>query len=407
MKQKYNILIIAYACEPNKTSEPGVGWNFMNELSKKHTITVVTRSNNKKVIESHSTNSNFIYFDLPLFFKILKKNVPFGVQFYFLIWQTVLYFKIAYKHQFREFNLIHHLNFSTLWNPPLFFLLKKPFIWGPVGGADFMAFKFAKYLTPSSIFSEFLYFLIGKLSKILVNIFFILKKPDALILRTNSARSFFKLFPSKNIFIVSETAINEVEMKIKTKQNKNFLNVISVGRMNYWKGFFYAVKGFHNFLESGGKGKLELFGNGSEILKIKNYIKSHKLEKNIFVNGHVSNDIIQKKLNSSDVLLHPSFRDGGSWSVLEAMSNSLVTIALDCSGVKDMVSDKCGILIKLQSHKQISNDIGVALLKLHYDNKEFERLSKNAFLRVKNHYNWNDRGDQINKIYNNVLKNYS
>ena len=154
-------------------------------------------------------------------------------------------------------------------------------------------------------------------------------------------------------------------------------------------------------------GKLELFGNGSEILKIKNYIKSHKLEKNIFVNGHVSNDIIQKKLNSSDVLLHPSFRDGGSWSVLEAMSNSLVTIALDCSGVKDMVSDKCGILIKLQSHKQISNDIGVALLKLHYDNKEFERLSKNAFLRVKNHYNWNDRGDQINKIYNNVLKNYS
>ena len=27
------VLIIAYACEPHQTSEPGVGWNFSSEIS--------------------------------------------------------------------------------------------------------------------------------------------------------------------------------------------------------------------------------------------------------------------------------------------------------------------------------------------------------------------------------------
>ena len=45
------ILISAYACEPNKGSEPGIGWNWMINLVKKgHSVTVITRKNNKKII---------------------------------------------------------------------------------------------------------------------------------------------------------------------------------------------------------------------------------------------------------------------------------------------------------------------------------------------------------------------
>lgn len=36
------ILVSAYACEPGKGSEPGVGWSFVNELAKKHNVTVLT-----------------------------------------------------------------------------------------------------------------------------------------------------------------------------------------------------------------------------------------------------------------------------------------------------------------------------------------------------------------------------
>ena len=44
------ILVSAYACEPNKGSEPGVGWNFVKELAKKHNTIVLTRKNNKELV---------------------------------------------------------------------------------------------------------------------------------------------------------------------------------------------------------------------------------------------------------------------------------------------------------------------------------------------------------------------
>ena len=51
MSKKLKVLLSAYACEPNKGSEPGVGWNWLIEIAKlNHKVTVITRSNNKKSI---------------------------------------------------------------------------------------------------------------------------------------------------------------------------------------------------------------------------------------------------------------------------------------------------------------------------------------------------------------------
>ena len=46
-----NILISAYACEPDKGSEPGAGWNCAVEIAKYHSVTVISRTNNRDSIE--------------------------------------------------------------------------------------------------------------------------------------------------------------------------------------------------------------------------------------------------------------------------------------------------------------------------------------------------------------------
>jgi hypothetical protein len=49
MKKKSKILLSAYACEPNKGSEPEVGWKWAITLSQLgHEVYVITRLNNKK-----------------------------------------------------------------------------------------------------------------------------------------------------------------------------------------------------------------------------------------------------------------------------------------------------------------------------------------------------------------------
>ena len=43
----------AYACEPEKGSEPGVGWGWANGLASHVDLTVATRANNQPVIEKY------------------------------------------------------------------------------------------------------------------------------------------------------------------------------------------------------------------------------------------------------------------------------------------------------------------------------------------------------------------
>ena len=47
------ILAIAYACEPNRGSEPGVGWNWVKLISaiSNCELSVITRANNQRVID--------------------------------------------------------------------------------------------------------------------------------------------------------------------------------------------------------------------------------------------------------------------------------------------------------------------------------------------------------------------
>ena len=118
----------------------------------------------------------------------------------------------------------------------------------------------------------------------------------------------------------------------------------------------------------------------------------------------MSNIKIKEVLRNADVLLHPSFREGGSWSIMEAMSYGLPVICLDTSGPKDMVTEHCGILVSLKSRNQIIKDIGSGLSKLHNDIQFYQILSANAYNRIKNEYTWHNRGQQIKSIYDLILE---
>ena len=403
------ILIIAYACEPNRTSEPGVGWNFSKEMSKYSKITVLTRLNNKIHIDNYQCkNMTFIYYDLPSFFLFFKKRIPFGTQFYYLFWQLGAYFKIKGHTKKSKYDLLHHLNFSINWNPPPFFLVNIPYVWGPVGGADIVPFKFIKYMGISAFVNEKIFYLINLYRKFIFNLISRKENPNTLVLRTNSALKIFRKRSFKNIFVVSETASEEIKsLSYSFKKFNGEINAICIGRMNYWKGFFSAVKGFHLFVKNGGVGKLELYGDGPDLKKIKIYIKENNLNNRILIKGFVNNSQIKSVLLKSNILIHPSFRDGGSWSIMEAMSYGLPVICLDTSGPKDMVTKDCGILIKPKNKNQVINDIGNALTKLQKDPDLYDIYSKNAFDRISKEYCWSRRGEQMKEAYLYTLKSSS
>jgi len=146
-----NILLSAYACEPNKGSEPEVGWKWALALSKRgHQVYVITRKNNKNIIDEYLKknsldNLKFIYFDFPSWIlKTIKGKSNAYAYFYIFLWQIGIFFAIKPVLKKIKFDFIHHVTFASLRFPSFLSLYNIPFIYGPVAGGDTIPFRLRK-----------------------------------------------------------------------------------------------------------------------------------------------------------------------------------------------------------------------------------------------------------------------
>lgn len=416
MQKKKSVLIIAYACEPDAPSEPGVGWNMIRETSKRYDVTAITRSNNRNLIEGHYKRSNedasegiieWVYIDLPGLLQRLKKKIPFGIQIYYGIWQWKAYFVARERQRSVKFDIIHHLTFGVSWLAPPAVLIDAPFVWGPIGGGDIVPSFIMKHERLTNRVKEFGYqkfvSLGYKVSPLARNA---RKKCTAILFRNRSTE---KNFPATNLnkrHIICETATGSAICPRKN-QHKGDLEAICVGRMQYWKGYRYAIEGFHLYLKNGGRGNLTMLGDGPELKYIRAYCENNRLGDRVKIMGKVSMDTVQKHLDSSNVLIHPSFRDGGSWSVLEGMMKGLPVIAVNCSGSADMVNEDSGFLVSADSRDSLIAQFADALDCLD-KNPELRRIfGVAAAERVKANYRWAVTVKKVNDIYESILNGSS
>ena len=400
-----NVIVVAYACEPNESSEPGIGWNFSKIIANfdiVEEVVVFTRANNKKNINAvyKDENIKFVYYDLPPFFTYIKKKIPLGVSLYYLFWQFFVYFKIRALIKTKKFNLCHHLTFGVSKAHPPSYLINIPFLWGPIGGGDAIPLNFLLASNFKTIFNEILYYLAHKAAYLSPFGLLSRRRMKHIIFRTKST---FNNFPSagcKTKSIMCETAI-DIKHNIEVSRGSEFLDIVCIGRLMYGKGYILAIKGFYLFIKNGGKGVLSIYGKGPEELKLKQYVRKNNLENLVKFYGHVPSDIIHNKLLQANIMLHPSFREGGSWSIIEAMSYKVPVVCLDLSGPKDMVENNCGVKIPALNPAQVEIDIGLALMRLFKNRDLLNTLGENAYERVKDKYSWKNRESQMKAIYEN------
>jgi len=402
---KDNILVIAYACEPNSSSEPGVGWNFSTRLARDSNVWVVTRSNNRDIIEDElntnpENNINWIYVDLPSPFRWLKKNMPLGTQFYYMLWQWIAYFKCRKLIKEVNFTLSHHLTFGVTWLAPIISLLNVPFVWGPIGGGDTVPMKYIFKERIPSIAQETLY---ATLTRIVCHVsllnYIARKRSRAILFRSSSVECHFPKTNPESRFVISETALCGFRESPTIKPDT--IQALCIGRHQYWKGYKYAIEGFCKYLADGGTGVLRVLGDGPENSVLKQVHRSYGSPDGIKFLGNVSHNEVLKNLEVASVLIHPSFRDGGSWSVVESLSRSVPVIAQNASGTTDIVTEDCGIIIDTVNIK-LGDGIAEALHRLANDKNLLERLSKGSLDRIKNDYLWDKRCKDLKNIYHKI-----
>ena len=399
------ILLSAYACEPNKGSEPNVGWNWALGLKKiGHEITVITRDNNKSSIyrelkKKKIKNIKFLFYDLPGWLIFFKNKSPIFLYIYYYLWQ---YFAFKKYHNYSEKNdLVHHITFGTFRIPSFFWKSKTPLIFGPVGGAETTPFFLIKDLKLDQKIKEILKYIFNFLQiKFDYNLIKCLKNSKYIVTRTNETKNLINKCFKNKINVVSEIGIKNSHKKKIT--NKKVISFLFAGRHIYWKGGTLIIDAFNQALKINKNIKLNFVGGGPDKHNWVNKVNSLGIEK--FVNFHnwQKLDSMKNFYKKNDVFIFPSFHDSGGTVINEAMSYSLPIICLDLGGPALKVDENCGFVISTKSKNldkaKIVKKMSKKILQLANDKKLIKKLSYGSYIKSKK-YNW----DKIIKdVYNNI-----
>lgn len=404
------ILLSAYACEPNRGSEPGVGWNWAIELVKLgHEVWVLTRANNRNVIEAELQNTeysdklHFIYYDLPD--SIMKwKNIKGGIYLYYLLWQWFGYKAVEKTHIKQKFDIVHHVTFVSIRQPSFMGRLGIPFIFGPVAGGENAPYLLRKGFGIKGWFRDFIRDIANCLIKIdPLTLLTFTSAQQILVTSIQTQKLLPSVFQNKTQI---QLAIGINQTFAKTRQSRNDrkeFKILYVGNFLYLKGMHLGIKAFVKLLNSIPEATLTMVGDGPEFDYWKSIANKHKITDRIIWNDRVSQEKLSNIYSDHDVLLFPSLHDSGGMVVLEAMIHGLPVVCLDIGGPGVMVDETCGIKIQTncKTPSQIIDEIAEALFQMSDDKVLFNDLKIGALNKSKQYY-W---PSVVKKIYENISNN--
>ncbi len=399
------ILVSAYACEPNRGSEPGVGWNWAKLLAKFSEVWVITRSNNRAAIDDELAMRpvsalHFVYYDVPRWLSFWKRKGR-GLYLYYLLWQIGAYLRARKVLRNIDIKAVHHLTFGNLWLPTFMPLLGIPFVWGPVGGGEQIPRVFRKDYTISAKVQELFRDII--LHTLRINPFFLLAyvKADLILARTHITLNKLRLFGRhKNVVKMIETGVEKSCVSYKSiVRNKRFLQIISVGRLIHCKGFDLALKAFAKAFHDSITVKMIIVGDGPDRRRLNKITERARISDKVDFVGYVQHSSVLEYMSKSSILLQPSLKEGGAWVLYEAMMEKLPIVCLDIAGASEIVTDKCGVKIAPDTPAGTVQALASALLRLAHNPGLRRRMGEAGRRRMSSLYCWNRKAGLIRELY--------
>jgi len=410
------ILLSAYACEPGKGSEPGVGWNVSTEMAKLHDVWVLTRANNREVIEAELNKSpvpglNFIYYDLPKWACWWKKGSR-GVQLYYILWQLFAVSVVRKWNSDVLFDCCHHLTFNQYRTLSFGYFLKIPFVIGPVGGGELIQRSMFRDLELSTKIREF-YRAIG-MDRFMIWFVSRIKSKPILYIFSNeeTQRRLISFIPSKSE-VLPAIGIKPEEFAgtdFERVTDQNMFKMIYAGRADDWKG----IKIFLNALAevkqrkfpAGLNIEVKLIGirNEQERSKVQQWVQQFVLRNEVQIINFMKREQLLEEMRQCSLSVYPAFRDSGSMAVLEACAIGCPVICFDTPG-QDAFPDMtvCKVSIKNNYEKTVTAFAEKIIWAIEHQG-QLTIMSKTVRRFAHEELNWESKVAKISEFYAHILE---
>ncbi len=380
------ILLSAYACEPGKGSEPGIGWNWALNLAELHEVWVITRSNNKNTIEQglqcieNVDTLHFIYCDLPRILSFWKK-LPGGIYFYYSLWQLIAFFSARQQHRKISFDIVHHITFGSFRQSSFMGCLGIPFFFGPVGGGESCPFELRSTYPISGKIVDLMRDIANATSKLNPLLWLTFIKAHKIFTKTEHTKSVIPHYFHHKTEIARDIGIESAMQIPKQIEAKKLL---FVGRHIYWKGGHIALLAFHKATQAQPDLELSFAGSGKEERHWKALAEQLNISDKVHWLGQCTKSELDAIYANHHAFLFPSLRDSSGTVLFEAMAHGLPVLCLDLGGPGSIITPECGIKISCKNitAEEIINRLADAIFTISTDSDTFHKLCCGAQQRI-------------------------
>lgn len=407
--KKNKILITAYACSPYDGSEPGVGWNYISRLYEDFEIHVIVEKKkwelpiSRKILENPKFKKINFYFIEKKRFKLLRKIWPPSYYWFYRDWQKKV-FKLAIKlHKENNFDLFHHLTMVGYREPGYLWKLNKPFIWGPVGGFDNSPFVLISKLDfHGVIFFSFRNVINFFQRNFNLRLNKILRKKDAYIISATKTNHDFLLnrYKVKTPIIPEVGKVSGLKTTLTERKPNHPLKIVWCGKLITGKNLTFLLKVLseieHPF-------ELNIIGKGVQEQKMKLLCKKLNIEDKCKWHDWLEPPEVLNILKKSHLMCITSISELTSTVLIEGLSAGLPIIAFNLFGFKNIVTEKCGILIPVESFKKMKKEYQKAI-EFYFLNENIRIMHCIAAKERSEFVSWEKNINSMKEVYEKAIQ---
>jgi glycosyltransferase involved in cell wall biosynthesis len=398
------LLLSAYACCPDRGSEPRYGWNYLLLHTKifRHVILVTSSTDSDRVAaaleELKIRNVTLEVVRMP--FRLDKLHfIPVGgIHLHYWLWLRAAVKRIRRIKE--EVDFAHHVTYGSLQFGSPLHELQCPILFGPVGGGQVTNKVFyplmgkARHMESirnlvSTLFYRFNAHFKGTMAR------------ASLIYCSNwetwtAARAHLPGDARNKAQLLVDTVLDDRFLSTPPRERRRTGQRISA----LWVGRLIPRKGIEILLNTALLLKDEAFsltmvGDGPLREKTLRFIKDHGLEDTIQFVGQKSQEQLLQYYRQSDVLLFLSYRDSAGLQIMEAFSQGVPVIALDQFGASILINDETGIKIPVTGTLgDMQQNVAGSIRDLIRDPQRIATMSGNA-VRYARGFNWETRKQKI------------
>lgn len=405
-----HVCISAYACDPTRGSEPGIGWNIVREVARRHRVWAITRRTNQAAISAELQRAplpklRMVYFDLPEVLLAWKKG-PVGIDVYYRLWQRLTRRLVEDLQREVGLDVTQHVTFGQYWTPTSLAYISTPFVWGPVGGGETAPAAFLRDFDRRGQAYEVLRDGARRCGELAPSVRRAARRTALGLAVTEETRARLLAIGTRRVELFSAMGLDRAAYESLSRvplARAPLVRFISMGRLLHWKGFQLGLKAFSAAAVP--QSEYWIVGDGPERANLSDLVRRLGLHDQVRFWGSQPRAKGLEMLAASDVLVHPSLHDSGGWVCLEAMASGKPVICLDLGGPGEQVTNLTGVKVVANNPEQAVSDLARAMTVLGTNPDLRLDMGEACRRRVRDEYIWEKKGDRLDALYASVLKN--